>query len=191
MKTEVIISIIAVVVILAIIAYVVYKKDRFTLAGTYMTPLEIANQKGYSQVVAYLNYVVEQNNNIAQRIVNQINCAEETLLQQYRPGILANVANISVPVQNCDGTNITPLQYTTPLQIVNQKGHSQVVAYLNEQVALPTPSIIQTAQLLVNIINCGVSEDDITVNIAHQMNDMISDDIINTSVLVQNCDLPA
>ena len=48
MKTEVIISIIAVVVILAIIAYVVYKKDRFTVATPNTAPRIIyPDKKGY------------------------------------------------------------------------------------------------------------------------------------------------
>ena len=119
MKTEVIISIIAVVVILAIIAYVVYKKDRFTLAGTYMTPLEIAIETGYSQIVDYLYAQAKTNNDVAQ----------------------------------------------------------------------PGPSII-IAQWLVNIINCGVSEDSILGIIISQYRDVIYEDAITTYVLVQNCDLP-
>ena len=155
MKTEVIISIIAVVVILAIIAYVVYKKDRFTLAGTYMTPLQLATQKGYSQIVDYLNEQVENNNAMAQRIVNMINCNGQYGVAGGYGWALGNIANISVPVQNCNiggglPTDITSLPHMTPLQIAKQKGDSQLVARINAQVARAPPSI-QTAQLLVNI----------------------------------------
>jgi len=158
-----------------------------------MTPLEIATQKGYSQVVAYLNERVELQTAGAQRIVNVINCNGPEGLGGLYETSMGIGANISVPVQNCNGlpTDITSLPYMTSLQLAKQKGYSRLVAQIIAQAALEPPSI-QTAQLLVNIINCGVSEDVILGNIHRQtMGIGLYEDVVNTSVLVQNCDLPA
>ena len=113
MKTELILSIIAGIVILTIIAYFAHNKDGFIPTPTpnipFMTPMQIAKQKGYDQIVSFLtnqaNTTTDASNNTALEIVYIINYAasEEAALNfiesMYWPRVGAS-SNISVPVMN-------------------------------------------------------------------------------------------